>query len=80
MPSKVLLRLLDPKRQGTIIEPNRGQECEHDLHVLRSYYAIRAVINSLLSGTKLEEWSSAPAELFQLTVADAKVKNRSSWF
>ncbi len=73
LPPKVLLRLLDPHFQhmpqpnpGQLPsavhsplanDPDRGRECDHDLHVLRAYYCIRAITEILLSKQPPEEWS-----------------------
>lgn len=50
MPPHVLLDLLSP--DNFMDEPERGRECEHDVHVLRSYYAIRSVIGLMLGDLK----------------------------
>jgi hypothetical protein len=61
----VLLKLLT-ESVAAAPEASRGVECEHDLHVLRAYYALRTVLSLMLGEVRDESFEQSADELKQL--------------
>lgn len=55
----------------------RGPECDHDLHVLRAYYAIRCALNLILGDIEFAEEAKAKPEDRVLETARAYIVGMS---